>query len=97
MTHAGPLPPAVVYAVGALLAGAVLLALTRLILGPSLPDRLVAFDLLAMSVVGAVALSAVGFQVLALLDTALVLALVAFVATVAFADFIRTDREGDPP
>ena len=76
-----------------LLAG-LALSCVRLALGPSLPDRVVALDLitvLAMSVCGLYAISA---DHTAYLDVAIVLALVAFLATIAFARFIER-RAGD--
>ncbi len=73
------------------LIAAFLLATVRLILGPTLPDRVVALDLLTMLVVALLALFALASGIAAYLDAALALALVAFLATVAFARFIDRD------
>ncbi len=75
--------------VSGLLSVALLLALVRLILGPSLPDRVVALDLIATLAVGFTALYAVLSQQALFLDLALVLALIAFLGTIAFAYFIE--------
>lgn len=61
----------------------------RLVTGPSLADRVVALDVLAYIAVGVIAAYAVGTGTPALLDAALVLALVAFLGTVAFARFVE--------
>lgn len=64
------------------------LALIRLWLGPSLPDRVVASDLLTTVVIAIIAVYALATGQVALLDAALVVALLSFVGTVAFAHFI---------
>jgi multicomponent Na+:H+ antiporter subunit F len=70
------------------LIGAFLLASVRLILGPTLPDRVVALDLLTMLVVAFLTLFTLATGVGAYLDAALALALVGFLATIAFARFV---------
>jgi multicomponent Na+:H+ antiporter subunit F len=80
------------------LIGAFVLASVRLILGPTLPDRVVALDLLTMLVVAFLALFALATGVGAYLDAALALALVGFLATIAFARFVDLtpqDRPGE--
>ncbi len=67
---------------------ALVLATIRLIRGPTLPDRVVALDLLAMLLVAFLTLFALASGVNAYLDAAVALALVAFLATIAFARFI---------
>jgi multicomponent Na+:H+ antiporter subunit F len=68
------------------------LALVRLALGPTLPDRVVALDVVANLAVGAIAASAVAFDEPALLQPALVVALIAFIGTVAFARYLERRR-----
>jgi multicomponent Na+:H+ antiporter subunit F len=65
------------------------LALIRLIRGPSLPDRVVALDLIAITAVGVIGVYAVAVDQPIYIDDALVLALIAFFGTVAFAHFIE--------
>ena len=72
-----------------LLIGAMLLALLRLVRGPSLPDRVVALDLFAMISVGFITALAVATDQPLYIDEAIVLALIAFLGTVAFAYFIE--------
>lgn len=68
---------------------AILLAVVRLIRGPSLPDRVVALDLISILVAGATAVYAVRTGEAVFLDVAIVLALIAFLGTVAFASYIE--------
>jgi multicomponent Na+:H+ antiporter subunit F len=73
-----------------------LLALLRLARGPSLADRVLALDFLSLAAVGASALYAMLSERTVFLDVGLVLAVAAFVATVAFGVHIerRGRREG---
>jgi multicomponent Na+:H+ antiporter subunit F len=73
----------------ALLIAAVLLCLYRVARGPSLPDRVVGLDLLSTVTVGFIAVYAVVSEEMIYLDVATVLALIAFLGTVAFAYFIE--------
>ena len=83
----------------ALLLVAMALAFLRLARGPSLPDRVVAIDLITVLAVAFSALFAVASDEPAFLDVAIALALVAFLATVAFARFVerREVRGHEPP
>ena len=80
----------------------VALALIRLAMGPSLPDRVVALDMMTVAIVGLCGLAAKSSNDRAFLDVALVLALVGFLATVALARFaerrlIRRENTEDEP
>lgn len=72
-----------------LLSVAIFLAFSRLARGPSLADRVVALDLITSLVVGVIAIYAVATDEPVYLDIALVLALITFLGTVAFARFIE--------
>ncbi|MFO8126889.1 monovalent cation/H+ antiporter complex subunit F [Yoonia sp.] len=63
------------------------IAFIRLAKGPSLADRVVALDMMTVSIIAVCGVTAVATGVGALLDVALVLALVGFLATVALARF----------
>jgi multicomponent Na+:H+ antiporter subunit F len=65
------------------------LAMIRLIRGPSLPDRVVALDLIAITAVGLIGVYAVSTNQPIYIDEAMVLALIAFLGTTAFAHFIE--------
>jgi multicomponent Na+:H+ antiporter subunit F len=71
------------------LAAAVLAAVVRLVRGPTLPDRVVAMDLVGVLVVGLIVVLAASTGVHATLDAAIVIALIAFVATIAYATYIE--------
>lgn len=76
-----------------LLALAVVLTFVRIVRGPSLADRVVGFDLLAAAAIGIIAIAAVRFGDPIFIDVALLLGLMAFVSTVAFARFL--DRKDE--
>ena len=72
---------------------AILIAFIRLVKGPTLPDRIVAMDLLGVLVVGMIVVLAGSSRVPATLDAAIVIALVGFLGTVAYATYVE---RGDP-
>lgn len=65
----------------------------RLIKGPTLPDRVVSVDLITVLAVAVVGLLAVAHGDPDLLDVAVALALVAFLATLAFAWYAERRTE----
>lgn len=71
---------------------AMLLAFVRLVRGPSLPDRVVALDLMATIVIGIVSVYSIATGQSAYLDVAVILALIAFLGTVAFAYYIQREE-----
>lgn len=79
----------VVYVAFPLLTIAVILAFVRLVRGPTLPDRVVALDLIATLMIGIIAIYAIATDEPVLLDLAIVLALISFLGTVAFAHYIE--------
>jgi len=78
-----------------MLTAAVILAFLRLVHGPSVPDRVVALDLIAVLVVAIVATYNIATNQPVLFDAAIVLALVAFLGTVAFARYVERSRHDD--
>ncbi len=64
----------------------------RLLRGPSLPDRVVALDLLVVAAVAVVTLLAWIYREPALIDLAVLLALTAFISTVALAWYLERSR-----
>ena len=63
------------------------IAFIRLAKGPTLADRVVALDMMTVSIIAVCGVVAVATGVFAMLDVALVLALVGFLATVALARY----------
>jgi multicomponent Na+:H+ antiporter subunit F len=80
------------YVVLPLMSLAMLCAFVRLVRGPGLPDRVVALDLMATQIIGIVAAYSVATGVSAYLDVAVILALIAFLGTVAFSYFIQRGK-----
>lgn len=78
-----------------LLGISILLAILRLLRGPSLPDRVMALDLLGMVVVGVILAVAAEYGQAVLLDIVLVFAVVGFFGTVAFAHYLEVRRLDD--
>lgn len=78
-----------------LLLVAVLLAVLRLLRGPSGADRIVAFDLLSACGVAACVLAALHSGRVEYLDVALGVALVAFVGTLAWARAVERGGRND--
>ena len=75
-----------------LLSLALLVSLIRLLKGPGLPDRVVALDLMSTIAVGIMAAYSVITGESSVLDAALIIALVAFLGTVAFASYLERAR-----
>ena len=67
----------------------IVFAFVRLALGPDLPDRVVALDLIATLIICIAAAYAIATDQPACLDAAMVLALIVFLGTVAFAYYLR--------
>jgi multicomponent Na+:H+ antiporter subunit F len=72
----------------ALIGLAMFLTFIRLVRGPTLPDRVVALDLMGVLAVGMIAAYAVATDQPGLMDPAAVVALVGFLGTVAFARYL---------
>ncbi|MEM1286899.1 MAG: cation:proton antiporter [Pseudomonadota bacterium] len=65
----------------------------RIIAGPTLPDRILGLDALALAAIGFIAAISIQSGFFLYLDIAIALGLVSFLATVAFARFIlKRDR-----
>jgi multicomponent Na+:H+ antiporter subunit F len=85
-------PPTLILAINlvlAMLSIGLFVAFVRLVRGPSLPDRVVALDLTATLVVGIIVVYTLATRQPALLDVALVMALVGFLGAVAFAYYVE--------
>lgn len=81
-----------------LLSVSLVLVVVRIVTGPTLPDRIIALDLLVGIVIGFIAAIATKTGVYGYLDIAIALGLVGFLTTVAFARFVLTrGRSGDAP
>ena len=72
-----------------LLSLAVILTLVRLIRGPSLPDRVVAFNLLTTIALAIITVYAIVKDQQVFLDVAILVALITFLGTIAFARYLE--------
>lgn len=73
-----------VYCMGVLVVG-IGFAFARLLIGPSVPDRVMALDTMVVLSIGALVLIAISTGQALLLDVALAMALITFLGTVALA------------
>lgn len=73
-----------------LLGTAMALSTVRIIIGPSLGDRVLALDLLTNTALGFVATFAIRSGLMLYLDIAIALGLLGFLATLAFARYMLT-------
>lgn len=78
-----------------LLSLAIVLAFIRLLRGPGLPDRVVALDLITTIGIGIIAAYGIGAEQPVFLDVAIVVALISFVGTIAFAAYVERRKSGD--
>lgn len=70
----------------------------RLVKGPSLPDRIVALDMMTVLIVSFCGLYAILSGDTAFVDVAIVVAIIGFLATVALARFVdRSQSRSDTP
>ena len=74
------------------LAVAAVLTFVRLVRGPTLPDRVIAIDLIGVLIVCLLVVVAASTAQQAFLDVAMVLALISFVGTVAYARYIEREQ-----
>lgn len=85
-----------------ILSAALVATVFRVIRGPTLPDRVLALDMLVGTAIGFIAAIGIKTGFTLYLDIAITLGLVGFLATVAFARFVLTrgrtekDAPGEP-
>ncbi len=72
---------------------ALLLALYRFFKGPTLPDRVTAFDLIAANFIAITCIFAVLVDNPAFMDVAIVLSLIAFLGAMSFAYYLGNRRK----
>ena len=71
-----------------LLGLSLLLTVLRVLMGPTLPDRVLGLDMLVAVAIGFIAVTGIRSGVTFNLDIAIALGLVGFLATIAFARFV---------
>ncbi|MFP4370024.1 MAG: monovalent cation/H+ antiporter complex subunit F [Candidatus Kapaibacterium sp.] len=78
-----------IYASMGMISLSVFILLIRLILGPSLEDRIVALDLITTTGIAYIAVYSVMTQTTTILDVGIIIGLVAFLGTIAFAYYLE--------
>lgn len=68
---------------------AIAIALYRIIRGPSIPDRVVALDMIVVNLISGIAVISVLLKTKAFLEVILILGILAFISTIALSKFIE--------
>lgn len=76
-----------------ILAISVMLVFIRLLKGPAVVDRVIALDLIITIGIGIITVYSIRMDQKVLLDVAVILALIAFLGTVAFAYYIEKQKD----
>lgn len=84
-----------------MLVGAFLLIIVRIVRGPTLPDRILALDMLVAVGIGFIAVIGIKTGFFLYIDVAIALGLIGFLATIAFSRYVlsrgSTVEEGPDP
>ena len=83
------IPDIVIIIPMALLLAALFIGFIRLARGPGVADRVVAFDLIALTIVGFILIYSVHDKDAIYIDIPIVIALVAFIGTVAISSYLK--------
>lgn len=68
---------------------AIFITLIRIILGPSLPDRVIALDMIGVNLISGIAIISILLGTKAFLEVILILGILAFMSTIAFSKYIE--------
>ncbi len=74
---------------------AMILLFVRFLLGPSIADRVIALDLLITTGIGIIAIYSIITDQPTFLDIAMILALIAFLGTVAFSYYLEKRNKNE--
>ena len=72
-----------------LFAIAIGLAVLRIILGPSMPDRVLALDVIGVNLISSIAVFSVMFNTKHFLEVILILGILSFIGTIAYSKFVE--------
>jgi multicomponent Na+:H+ antiporter subunit F len=86
-------PEMLLHAALAMVSAALLIAFIRVVRGPTLPDRVVAVDLIGVSSVGLMVLGSATTGEREFLDAAFVIALLGFLGTVAYSRYVVKEHQ----
>jgi multicomponent Na+:H+ antiporter subunit F len=65
------------------------IAVIRIIIGPSMPDRVIALDMIGVNLIAMIAVVSIMLKTKAFLEVILILGILSFVGTIAFSKFIE--------
>lgn len=65
------------------------IAVIRIILGPSMPDRVIALDMIGVNLIAMIAVVSIMLKTKAFLEVILILGILSFIGTIAFSKFIE--------
>ncbi|HJF34044.1 MAG TPA: Na(+)/H(+) antiporter subunit F1 [Sporosarcina psychrophila] len=65
------------------------IAVIRIILGPSMPDRVIGLDMIGVNLIATIAVISVIMNTKAFLEVILILGILSFIGTIAFSKFIE--------
>lgn len=68
---------------------AIAIALFRIMFGPSLPDRVVALDMIGVHLISTIAIISVIMDTKSFLEVILILGILAFISTIVFSKYIE--------
>ncbi|MFA1820489.1 Na(+)/H(+) antiporter subunit F1 [Virgibacillus oceani] len=74
----------------------IVICFVRTLIGPSLPDRILALDAIGMQLIGIIGVIMIAQDTVAYAEVALVLSILAFIGTVAMSKFIERGVIFDP-
>ena len=73
-----------------LFATTIAIAVIRIILGPSMPDRVIALDMIGVNLIAMIAVVSIILNTKAFLEVILILGILSFVGTIAFSKFTES-------
>ncbi|MEK5036833.1 Na(+)/H(+) antiporter subunit F1 [Sporosarcina sp. FSL K6-3457] len=72
-----------------LFSATIAIAVIRIILGPSMPDRVIALDMIGVNLIATIAVVSIMLNTKAFLEVILILGILSFIGTIAFSKFIE--------
>ena len=72
-----------------LFAISILIALYRIIKGPTTPDRAVALDMIGVNLISVIAIVSIVLETKAFLEAILILGILAFISTIAISKYVE--------
>lgn len=66
----------------------IVIAVIRIVLGPSLPDRVLALDVIGVNLIASIAIISVMLKTKAFFEVILILGILSFIGTIAYSKFI---------